>query len=720
VAAPSTAPPGGRPAWPLLAAGLALVGALFGTYAAWKSTTVAAEADRRATFEYRVREVQERVGARMGQYERALRGIAGLFAATPTVDRTAFGRYVAAIRPEKDFHGIQAIGFQQLVPGEELDRHVEKIRADGVSAYSIRPEGHREVLAPIVFIEPFEGQNLRALGFDPLADPTRREALEAARDRNEAVLSGKVNLVQEPGGETKPGVVLYLPVYRRGSAHDTVERRRASILGWVYVAFRVGDVVESLLAEHAWGLDVDVYDGTTPTIEGRLYDPHGMLTAAGLPAGSLPVTRTLEVAGRKWTLVLAPEGGSEGSGDVVRPRTVAVAGVVVSMLVAAVVLLLATRAAESGVRAAATYTRSLIEASPDPLVTINPAGKITDVNAATEEITGFSRDRLVGTDFADSFADPAEARAGFRRALDFGTVRDHPLLVRHADGRTTEVLYNASVYRGPGGGVEGVIAAARDVTQLRAVEAKLAQASRLAALGTLVAGVAHEINNPLAAELSDQGVALEMVRHLQRRLAGEGPIDREVKAQVLAQVGDALEEAQEAGQRIASIVRDMAALATPNPRKSRAQVARVVADALRQLPPSVSARASIETEDLGAPDVLVAGGQIQQVIVNLVTNAVKAYPPESPASVRIRLAAGSAGTARLEVIDAGGGIDPSIRDRIFDPFFTTRPTGEGRGTGLGLAICHAIVTGHGGTLTVESEVGKGSRFILELPSAPGA
>lgn len=103
--------------------------------------------------------------------------------------------------------------------------------------------------------------------------------------------------------------------------------------------------------------------------------------------------------------------------------------------------------------------------------------------------------------------------------------------------------------------------------------------------------------------------------------------------------------------------------------------------------------------------------------VNLLTNAAKAAPAGSLPDVRVRIAPGDAGLARVEVIDHGVGIDPAIRERIFDPFFTIRPSGEGRGAGLGLAICHAIVEAHGGNLTVESVTGKGSRFRVELPAA---
>ena len=120
-------------------------------------------------------------------------------------------------------------------------------------------------------------------------------------------------------------------------------------------------------------------------------------------------------------------------------------------------------------------------------------------------------------------------------------------------------------------------------------------------------------------------------------------------------------------------------------------------------------------EDEGAPDVLASEGQLSQVVVNLVSNAIKSVPEERRADVRIRVSAGAPGRTRIEVSDDGAGMTPEVMKHVFDPFFTTRAVGQGMG--LGLSISHAIVTAHGGTITVESEPGKGSTFRVELPSA---
>ncbi|MBI3418788.1 MAG: PAS domain S-box protein, partial [Proteobacteria bacterium] len=123
---------------------------------------------------------------------------------------------------------------------------------------------------------------------------------------------------------------------------------------------------------------------------------------------------------------------------------------------------------------ASQYARSLIEASLDPLVTISADGKITDVNEATAKVTGVSREKLISTDFSNYFTEPEKAQEGYRQVFAKGMVTDYPLTIRHVNGRLTDVLYNASVYRDERGNVIGVFAAARDVTAQKQAEAQIA------------------------------------------------------------------------------------------------------------------------------------------------------------------------------------------------------------------------------------------------------
>jgi PAS domain S-box-containing protein len=134
--------------------------------------------------------------------------------------------------------------------------------------------------------------------------------------------------------------------------------------------------------------------------------------------------------------------------------------------------------AEEALKAASLYTRSLIEASLDPLVTISVDGKVMDVNKATELVTGVSREHLIGSDFSDYFSEPEKAREGYQQVFLKGSVRDYPLAIRHTSGRVTDVLYNATVYRNEAGEIQGVFAAARDITERKRAEQALQESEK--------------------------------------------------------------------------------------------------------------------------------------------------------------------------------------------------------------------------------------------------
>ena len=321
--------------------------------------------------------------------------------------------------------------------------------------------------------------------------------------------------------------------------------------------------------------------------------------------------------------------------------------------------------------------------------------------------------------------DREEMRTYLGELLGSGTRFDREYrVVNQSTGATCWVHGLGELERAPGGEPVRLVGTIQDVTARRtaeaernALQAKLSLAARLSAMGTLVAGVAHEINNPLAAQLAGQGYALDVARDARRRLDEKPGPAPEAQARLLDTMIETLEDAQEAGQRIAQIVKDLSAFGRPNPARVRVRLAAVIEQAVSWLPATTLQAATVEVEDLGAPDVLASGSQVEQVVINLVTNAAKAVPEGRKGRIVIRLGTSGTGMARLEVIDDGVGIPAALMDRIFEPFFTTRPVGDRRGIGIGLAISHSIVEAHGGALTVTSEVGKGSTFRVDLPAA---
>ena len=364
--------------------------------------------------------------------------------------------------------------------------------------------------------------------------------------------------------------------------------------------------------------------------------------------------------------------------------------------------------------------RALAEESPVGVYETDAEGRNVYLNRAGQAIVGLSQEEARGAGWYEAIhpGDRERVLREWSTAIEAGKVFSSEYRFQRATGQSILAKGHASAIRDLGGRITGFIGVVIDISETRALQGQLALASRLAAMGTLVAGVAHEVNNPLAAVLADQGLASEVVQEVRTRLRTGEPLDREAEAKLLGEVVEELKDAEEGARRIEQIVKDLAKFARPNEEKMRVRVIDAVQQAMRWLPATVGRGATVSVEDGGAPDILASFGQIEQVVVNLVTNAAKASKPGAPGVVIIRASPGSPGMSRLDVIDKGVGIDAATRERIFDPFFTTRQAGEGKGMGLGLSICHAIVTAHGGTIAATSEVGKGSTFRVELPVAP--
>jgi len=244
-----------------------------------------------------------------------------------------------------------------------------------------------------------------------------------------------------------------------------------------------------------------------------------------------------------------------------------------------------------------------------------------------------------------------------------------------------------------------------DVTDRKAMQAQLVVSDRLAAVGTLAAGVAHEINNPLAFVLSNLSFLSVELQSVAREL----PPGR------TSEMEEVLREAVDGAHRVRQIVRDLRTFSRGDDEAATAvNLQAVLESAITMARGELKMRAQIIRDYRDVPPVEGNEGRFGQVFLNLLINAAHAIPEGRPEQNEVRVTLRPQGErVIIEVQDTGVGMAPDVRARIFDPFFTTKPVGVG--TGLGLSICHGIVTGFGGDISVESEVGRGSTFRVSLP-----
>lgn len=357
------------------------------------------------------------------------------------------------------------------------------------------------------------------------------------------------------------------------------------------------------------------------------------------------------------------------------------------------------RASDAVARSEARYQR-LVEIAPDPIFTVDMDGRFTSVNRAFEEAVGRSRTELVGTSFTDML-DGAQIRIARELFGETAAGRRAQAEFRYRD--TQGELCTGSVTATPvveDGEIRGCLGIIRDVTGERRLAEQLLQREKLAAVGQLVSGVAHELNNPLAGVLA--------FAQLLEGSPGSAEEQRE-----------AVRAIHKEAKRAAKIVSNLLLFARQrDPERTRTDLNAVMTDAL-ELRRYVLRTQQVEvvTELAPAlPAVWADPFQLQQVVLNLITNAEYALKGVDHAK-RITLRTWFVNNrVCASVADNGTGIESEVIDRVFNPFFTTKEVGEG--TGLGLSISHGIIRQHGGHIVVESVPGGGATFTIDLPLSP--
>lgn len=265
----------------------------------WQKMRDTVDSNAVKTFDVMVSHERDLLETRMEDYERVLRGTLGLFSASESVSRDEWHAYYQALQLELSLPGIQGLGYSVLFPKAELAEQEAQVRAEGYPEFSIYPQGDRERYSAIVYIEPFLARNLRAFGYDMYSEPVRRKAMDRAISSTLPSWSGKVKLVQELDNDIQPGFLVYLPVYKKGYPTRSQAERQQAIQGFVYSAFRAGDMMSQLFDYPDRQFEVQLYDQTV--------DKENLLYSTADITGAAKFTKRIdiEIGGANWVALFS-------------------------------------------------------------------------------------------------------------------------------------------------------------------------------------------------------------------------------------------------------------------------------------------------------------------------------------------------------------------------------------------------------------------------------
>ncbi len=734
---------------------------------AWTCVMVmdAQQATIRSNFQRDTDKVASDTNVRLQIYFDMLLSIKGTFVINESMDRGQFTSFVRELNLAQRYPGFQAIQFVRQVPASRLAAFADGVKRDttldpaGYPDFTIHPPYTGQDHFIIEYTEPMKG-NENAFGLDLAALPPHRKALESGRDSGLIVATERITLVQDATGQ--PGFVARAPVYRRQMPLDSVAARRAALVGWVAIVFKVNNLMAEVIDPALQGQLAfrihdagDLADGANAPVskDNLMFDS----TGSGATIAGLAAEKRLNVAQRQWVVRFEALSGGRYGRDLATVAVIAACGVLVSSLIAA--LLIASRrsrALAAQVRVTLDEQRAFQDSASVGIALFSD-GAIVRCNRGMEEIMGYAPGELLGQR-TDVLLAAAPGAADAFGALSATRRWQSELELVRKDGSVIWCLVNGKALDADNlakGGVwviqdisdrkstEAALVDARDglenslselarqkanvesahsdlssvLVTLKQAQTNLITSEKMASLGSLVAGIAHELNTPIGNSLLTATALDDMVAEFERKYDGGG-VKRSALETLLADTKLACGIMTNSLRRAADLITSFKQVAVDqtSDKRRRFDLSEVIRDTLATFHAQLK-RANCDSVVDCASTLVIDSypGGVGQVLSNLINNALlHAFEGRSSARMVITAREMPGDQILLVFSDDGVGMTPKILHQVFDPFFTTK-MGQG-GSGLGMNIVYNIVTGMlGGSIEIESSTGRGTSVTIKMP-----
>lgn len=678
-----------------------LLASLVITYKLWENSQREPERDLQKNFNYRVLEIINRLDERILSYEQVLASVQALFTASGNIGRDEFRAYISALHLDHNFPGVHGVTLAMLPPAARWDQY-----------------------SSVVYIEQFPGRNQLAFGYDVFAQPGLHAVMERALSSGQAAVTGKLVMASGSDGRKKSGFLMYVPIYKKGGAHDTLLERRANVIGWVAAAFRMNDLMFGILGDSASDLDVEIYDGEEMSEKALLYDPDYSHDEGRLKAAWLKNIVRVEVVGHTWTMAISSLPDFEARLDKAKSKVIVYAGTGISILLAMLTWLLVrgrARALQAAreISASEAKLHAILDNSPIGIWLLGVDGHYRFVNKAFCNAMGITEQQFLNSEPADLLG--AEVSANLkeldRECMQQGEPCRSRETLTFADGKPHLLEITKVHLLGNDGNVSGFIGIMIDITEASALQEALQRSRdelemRVAGRTRDLAATATQLEQEIESRKKLERSILEISEEEQARIGRELHDDLGQLLTGAAYLAGALSSSltkldQESSQQAAEIKKIMQDAIKRTRYISHGLIPFNIASqglkqGLEQLVHDVSTLAGVACEVRFAGDKEISDSMIATHLYRIAQEAINNSVKHSSATkINMELSANT-DEIRLTISDDGVGMAGNL---------------QAMNQGMGLMNMKYRAQIIGATISLDTREGEGTRIALVLPLA---